>query len=136
MGTPLFKPVYVASNDGAITAVPSTVSYGAAASGTFSRNVVIQVVDADLTAPTVPVQVTASNGDVETYTLSQVSPGVYRSNQITIRRPQTMPVTVVPGNGAIDIPTATSVSLTLRYADALAANGASVVRQATLLLVP
>lgn len=135
-GAPLFKPTYALSNDGAITVTPGTVAYGAASSGTFNRNVVIQVTDADLTSATVPVQVTASNGDVETFTLSQASPGVYRSNQITLRRPLTIPITVVQGNGAIDIPSLSSVSLSLRYSDVKAANGATVVREAALLLTP
>ena len=141
-GTPLFKPPAAVSNDGVITATPTTVSYGAASAGTFTRNVVIQVTDADLTAATVPVQVTASNGDVETFNLTQVSPGVYRSTQITIRRPTAaaaavgVPITVVPGNGAIDIPTLASVTLTLTYNDARAANGTPVQRRANLTLVP
>jgi hypothetical protein len=99
--------------------------------------VVIQVTDADLTSPTVPVQVTASNGDSETINLAQVSPGLYRSTQITIRRPTAIgSISVVPGNGAIDIPSFTSVTLTLTYNDAKAANGAAVQRRASLTLVP
>jgi hypothetical protein len=137
-GSPLFKTATVAGSDGSISATPAIVSYGGpGSSGTFNRSVVIQVTDADLTSPTVPVQVTASNGDSETINLAQVSPGLYRSTQITIRRPTAIgSISVVPGNGAIDIPSFTSVTLTLTYNDAKAANGAAVQRRASLTLVP
>ena len=142
-GTPLFKTATVAvksapvaGSDGSISVSPAIVSYGGS-SGTFNRSVDIQVTDADLTSPTIPVQVTASNGDRETINLTQVSPGVYRTSQITIRRPTAAGgITVVPGNGAIDIPTSTTVTLTLTYSDAKAANGTTVQRQASLTLVP
>ena len=134
-GTPLFRPATAISNDGAITATPAVVSYGKGV-GIFNSSVVIQVTDADLTSSTVPVQVTASNGDSETLNLVQVSPGVYRNTQITIRRPAAVPITVVPGNGAIDIPALTNVTLTLTYNDAKAANGAAVQRRASLTLTP
>lgn len=138
-GTPLFKPASATSNDGAITVTPTVVSYGKDSVGTFNRSVVIQVTDADLTSPTVPVQVTASNGDSETLYLMQVSPGVYRASQIsiTIRRPTAGgSISVVPGNGAIDIPSFANVILTLTYIDAKAANGTTVQRRASLTLVP
>ena len=57
--------------------------------------------------------------------------------EITIRRPAAIgSITVMPGNGAIDIPSLTNVTLTLTYNDAKAANGAAVQRRAGLTLVP
>ena len=98
-------------------------------------NVSIQVQDADLTGPSVQVQVGTSNGDTETFTLPQTSPGVYRLTQLPIERGGT---TVSPGNGSIDIPAsnAAPIILTVKYTDATSPTGSNVVRQTTLQLTP
>ena len=101
----------------------------------------IQVVDADLTAPNVTVQVGSTNGDTEVFTLPQISPGVYRLTQLPIERGG---LTVLPGNGRIDIPApnaasafrAVTIDLTIKYTDVSTPNGSNVVRQTTLRLAP
>ena len=138
-GDPLFKPTTVAAgHDGTITASPSVVSYASTSFGVTNLNTIIEVKDVDLTAPSVAVQVTTSNGDSETLNLPQVSPGIYRITQIAIRRFPPTPSVVTPGNGTFDILPTTPISivLTLKYNDAKAASGAAVIRQATLVLTP
>ena len=98
-------------------------------------NVSIQVQDADLMAPSMQVQVGTSNGDTEVFTLPQISPGVYRLTQLPITRGG---LTVLPGNGSIDIPAsnAAPIILTVKYTDATSPTGSNVVRQTTLQLLP
>lgn len=98
-------------------------------------NVAIQVEDADLTAPSVTVQVGSSNGDTETFTLPQLSRGVYRSTQLAIARGG---VTVLPDNGRIDISNSNTspIVLSIKYTDTLSPAGANLVRQTTLQLLP
>ena len=108
---------------------------------TSALNVAIQVVDTDLTAPNVTVQVGSTNGDTEVFTLPQISPGVYRLTQLPIERGG---LTVLPGNGRIDIPApnaasafrAVTIDLTIKYTDVSTPNGSNVVRQTTLRLAP
>ena len=97
-------------------------------------NAAIQVQDADLTGPSVQVQVT-SNEDNEIFTLPQISPGVYRLMQLPITRGGK---TAMPRNGSIDIPATNAVPivLTIKYTDATSPNGSNVVRQTTLQLLP
>jgi FecR protein len=97
--------------------------------------VAIQVSDADVTTPTLQVQVQASNGDSETLALPRVSPGVYRLAQVPIVLGAS---TVAPGSGRFEIVGAspTAVTLTIRYTDAKSATGINVVRQTTLTLSP
>jgi hypothetical protein len=108
---------------GAISAVPLTV----------------QVNDADLSAASISVQVTASNGDVENWTLPRIAQGVYRINQISVRKGAP---SAVSGNGAIDVlpasvtSPAAPVTLTLRYTDATTSTGTTAQRLATLVLLP
>jgi FecR protein len=95
--------------------------------------VALEVRDADVTSPSLTVQVSASNGDMETFVLPQVSAGVYRLASIPVSRGLT---SVSPGNGRIDFTgnSTGTVVLTVRYNDARSANGATVIRQTTVSL--
>jgi FecR protein len=98
-----------------------------------SLPVVLEVRDADVTASSLTVQVSASNGDIETFVLPQISAGVYRLSSIPVSRGQT---SVSPGNGRIDFVGATTgaVVLTVRYNDARTSTGSSIIRQTTVTL--
>ncbi len=95
--------------------------------------VTLEVRDADVTSSSLTVQVSASNGDIETFVLPQVSAGVYRITSIPVSRGQT---SVSPGNGRIDFVGATTgaVVLTVRYNDARTSTGSSIIRQTTVTL--
>jgi hypothetical protein len=95
--------------------------------------VALEVRDADVTAPSLTVQVSASNGDSETFVLPQVSAGVYRLASIPVSRGA---ASVSPGNGRIDLigSSTGTVILTVRYNDARTATGASTVRQTSVTL--
>jgi FecR protein len=95
--------------------------------------VALEVRDADVTSPSLTVQVSASNGDRETFVLPQVSAGVYRLASIPVSRGL---ASVSPGNGRIDFTGASTgnVVLTVRYTDARSSTGASVIRQTTVTL--
>jgi hypothetical protein len=101
-----------------------------------SLGVAIEVRDADVTTPTLQVQVGTSNGDNETFTLTRTTPGVYRLFPLPIARGG---ANVLPGNGRIDLPVVPSeslVTLTINYNDARSSTGVNVVRQTTLQLLP
>ena len=93
--------------------------------------VALEVRDADVTSPSLAVQVLASNGDQETFVLPQISAGVYRLAAIPISRGA---ASVSPGNGRIDFTgnSTGTVILTVRYTDARSANGASILRQTSV----
>jgi FecR protein len=98
--------------------------------------VTIEVTDPDVAAGSVQVQALASNGDAETLTLPKVAPGVFRITSVPITRGA---AATAPGNGRFDLVGATpaSVTLSLKYTDALPGiAGAAVVRAATLTLLP
>jgi FecR protein len=98
-------------------------------------NATIQVNDADLTTPSLVVQVQASNGDNETLLLPRVSPGLYQLSGIPITRGA---ATVSPGSGRFELVGASpsSVTLTIRYQDQRTSSGAPAVRQTTMVLTP
>lgn len=101
-----------------------------------SVSAVIEVFDPDLFGPSVSLQVTASNGDAEPFTLLRIDAGRYRLARVPVLRGVAM---VTPGNGQIDLPGATPgvVTLTFSYLDAEPGGGGSpVVRTATLTLNP
>jgi hypothetical protein len=95
--------------------------------------VALEVRDADVTTPSLTVQVSASNGDSETFLLPQISTGVYRLASIPVSRGA---AGVSPGNGRIDFTGASTgtVVLTVRYNDARTATGAAIWRQTTVTL--
>lgn len=95
--------------------------------------IALEVRDADVTLPSLTVQVNASNGDVETFVLPRISAGVYRLPSIAISRGG---ATVSPGNGRIDFTgnSTGSVALTVRYNDIRTSTGGTAVRQTTLTL--
>ena len=98
-----------------------------------SVSVALEVRDADLTAPSLAVQVSVSNGDAETFVLPQIASGVYRLAALPISRGG---AAVSPGNGRIDFTgnSTGAVVLTVRYNDLRTSNGGSAVRQTTLTL--
>jgi hypothetical protein len=100
-------------------------------------NAAIEVRDADVTASSLQVLVSSSNGDAENFVLPRVSAGVYRLNTLPIARGGSA---VLPGNGRIDLPASTvaesAVNLTIKYNDARSTTGANVIRQTTLQLIP
>ncbi len=98
-------------------------------------NASIEVRDADLTAPVVQVQVQASNGDSENFNLPKISAGVYRLTSLPITRGTAR---VQQNSGRIELVGASpsAVTLTIRYTDTKSSTGASVVRQASMTLVP
>jgi FecR protein len=95
--------------------------------------VALEVRDADVTAPSLTVQVSASNGDSETFVLPQISAGVYRLASIPVSRGA---ASVSPGNGRIDFTgnSAGAVVLTVRYNDARTAAGTAILRQTSVTL--
>jgi hypothetical protein len=95
--------------------------------------VALEVRDADVTTPSLLVNVTASNGDAENFVLPQVSPGVYRMASVPVTRGG---AGVSPGNGRIDFVgnSTGTVTLTVRYIDQRSATGAPVTRQTTVSL--
>jgi hypothetical protein len=98
-----------------------------------SVSVALEVRDADMTSPSLAVQVSASNGDAETFVLPQIASGVYRLAALPISRGG---AAVSPGNGRIDFTgnSTGAVVLTVRYNDLRTSNGGSAVRQTTLTL--
>ena len=101
-----------------------------------SLNAAIEVRDADVTTPTLEVQVGASNGDAEVFVLPRVSAGVYRLNTLPIARGST---SAINNNGRIDLPASNAnniITLSINYNDARATTGVNVVRQTTLQLIP
>jgi hypothetical protein len=97
--------------------------------------VLIEVQDADVTATSVQVQLSASNGDAQALNLPQVAPGVFRLSQLPAHFGAP---SVLPNNGSIELPAQQGpVTLTLSYTDALpGAAGGPVQRRATMLLDP
>jgi hypothetical protein len=95
--------------------------------------VALEVRDADVTTPSLLVNVTSSNGDAENFVLPQVSPGVYRLASLPVTRGG---ASVSPGNGRIDFVgnSTGTVTLTVRYIDQRSATGAPVTRQTTVSL--
>lgn len=96
----------------------------------------IEILDPDLSGPTVTLQVSASNGDSETLNLVRFEAGRYRLAQVPVLRGVTM---VTPGNGRIDLPGPTPgiVTLTLTYHDTEPGGGAPPQpRTTTLTLGP
>lgn len=72
----------------------------------------IEVLDPDIAGlGSINVEVVTDQGDRETFTLTEVTPGRYTRNTLRFARA----VTVVPGNGQIDLTGAANV--TLRYLD-------------------
>ncbi len=95
--------------------------------------VALEVRDADVRTPSLTVQVSASNGDSETFVLPQVSAGVFRLASIPVSRGA---ASVSPGNGRIDFTGSSTgaVALTVRYNDARTATGAAILRQTSVTL--
>lgn len=95
--------------------------------------VALEVRDADVNGSSLTVQVSASNGDVETFVLPQIAAGVYRLTSIPVSRGV---AGVAPGNGRIDFTgnSAGTVVFTVRYNDARTSSGASVIRQTSFTL--
>jgi hypothetical protein len=95
----------------------------------------IQVSDPDLTAPSINVQVQASNGDSENLVLPRISAGVYQLSAVPITRGA---ATVMPGSGRFELIGASpsTVTLTIRYQDTRSSTGSAVIRQTTMVLTP
>ncbi len=95
--------------------------------------VALELRDADVSASSLTVQVSASNGDLETFVLPQISAGVYRLNAVPISRGG---AAVSPGNGRVDFVGSSTgtVVLTVRYNDIRTSTGTSTLRQTTLSL--
>jgi FecR protein len=95
--------------------------------------VALEVRDADVTSSSLTVQVSASNGDAETFVLPQIAAGVYRLASIPVSRGQ---ASVSPSNGRIDFTGSSTgtVVLTVRYNDARTATGANLQRQTSVTL--